>query len=86
MIRVFNEYNNLKDFKPESYDAKVTIDTLSDSQAKKLCLYLTDVFRNGLVSETDLDDYLVYERDDIASLLSFTSWDDLVEHNNSIQY
>lgn len=60
---------------------KDTLDVLTCEQANQLENELSDVYPDGL-EETALNDVLWFERDWIAELLGFTSWEHLEAVNN----
>lgn len=64
---------SLKDFEPWG-GAKNTVEELREDEL----LYLDLVLEEETFTETQLNDFLWFETDTIASLLGFADWDDLL--------
>ena len=72
---------NLHDFDTWA-GANETKDELTYSDLDIIESYLIELYPNGM-SETEINDFLWFERDTIAEWLGFTDWDDLLDFNYS---
>lgn len=68
----------------ENFDAwsggKDTMDALSHSDLERLEQYIEELYPDG-ITDTQLNDFLWFERDTIAELLGYDSFSDLEEAN-----
>ena len=71
----------LNDFEAWS-GAEDTMDVLTSDQLDTIECMLEDLYPDG-IEETDLNDFLWFEKDTIAEWLGFGDWDELEKENNS---
>ena len=79
-MKVYKE-TSLKDFEFWS-GAKYTAEVLTDDQLDQIESYLEETAPEDGYSETDVNDIFWFERDWIAEILGFDSWEALEESNN----
>ena len=80
MILVKKEYEtDLHGFKAWS-GGKDTLNELTFEQVESIDEMLSEWHSDG-IDETELNDFLWFERDYIAELLGYSDFDELMEHN-----
>ena len=72
---------SLKDFEFWS-GARYTAEALTAEQLNQLESCLEETAPEGGYSETDINDFFWFERDGIAEILGFDSWEALEESNS----
>lgn len=78
-MKIISEMS-LADFKAWS-GGKDTMDDLSYQDLKNLEQHLESLFPDGVITDTELNDFLWFERDMIADLLGYRDYEALVNHD-----